>query len=136
MSFVNVISCGLSAGLLKAVRHVNCALAPHAGTPAITSRGMKEADVEQVADVLDSVLKLLVRLRDELGKKQAGAGKKDPAAYVLGGKEFRAFLEPTPAAADTDAPADRAAYKKEIEGIKRRVAEFVAKFPAPGLDEL
>ena len=99
---------------------------------------MKEADVEQVADVLDSVLKLLVRLRDELGKKQAG--KKDPSTYVLGGKEFRAFLEaPAPAGAaatGADAPVDRAEYHKALEDIKRRVAKFVAQFPVPGLDEL
>lgn len=91
---------------------------------------MKEADVEQVADVLDAVLKLLVRLRDELSVK-ATAGKKEPSAYVLGGKEFKAFLE-----ASGEVPAGRAEYQKAIADIKQRVAEFVAHFPAPGLEDL
>lgn len=89
--------------------------------------------MEQVADVIDSVLKLLVRLRDELSRKSAGAGKKDPSTFVLGGKEFKAFLE---APAATDAPADRAEYQKELGGIKERVIEFAGKFPTPGFDDL
>merc|ERR1711861_79425 len=38
------------------------------GTPALTTRGLKEADFEQIADMLDRLLQIGLEIQSEVGK--------------------------------------------------------------------
>lgn len=38
------------------------------GTPAVTTRGMKEADMEKIAEFLDRVLKIAIKIQEQSGK--------------------------------------------------------------------
>jgi len=39
------------------------------GTPAVTTRGMKESDMEKIADFIDRVIKVCVRIQQNAGKQ-------------------------------------------------------------------
>lgn len=38
------------------------------GTPAVTTRGMKEEEMEKISEFLDRVLKIAVRIQEKSGK--------------------------------------------------------------------
>lgn len=38
------------------------------GTPAVTTRGMKEPEMEKIAEFLDRVLKISVKIQEQSGK--------------------------------------------------------------------
>jgi len=76
------------------------------GSPALTSRGLKEADFKQVAAFLHEAVKISVRAQEKSGKELA---------------DFVKVL-------DTD---DQ--IKAEIHALKERVHQFSSKFPMPGL---
>ncbi|CAG9464908.1 unnamed protein product [Pedinophyceae sp. YPF-701] len=72
------------------------------GTPALTSRGMVEADFDVVADIVDKAIKITADI-----KKSGQAGTKV--------KEFHAYLE------QNDVP--------EIKALKAEVEQFAMNFP-------
>jgi glycine hydroxymethyltransferase len=74
------------------------------GTPALTTRGMKEADFEKVADMLHEVVQFCLRLQEKTGKP------------------IRAFKEGT----------NDEAFLAEVNAIKAKVHEFATGFPMPG----
>lgn len=79
------------------------------GTPALTSRNFKEADILQVADFLDQGLKLAV----EINKASSGPSLKD----------FKEKMHDT-------------VFKEKINELKLRVENFACQYPMPGLAEL
>lgn len=79
------------------------------GTPAITSRNMKEAEMEKLADFIDEALKIAIEIEMSL--------RCDEKASSL--KEFKAKLSQPDAGA-------------KIEKLSNTVEEFAAKYPMPG----
>ncbi|CAJ0585251.1 unnamed protein product, partial [Mesorhabditis spiculigera] len=78
------------------------------GTPALTSRGFKEADFAEVANFIDKVIKVLQKYKDQSGKTL---------------KDLKEFT-----ASSTD-------FQKEIATIADEVEKFTNKFDIPGNDE-
>eukprot|EP00808_Paulinella_micropora_P021819 g12005.t1 len=74
------------------------------GTPALTTRGFKEADFDKVAGLLDRVVKLSVAVQKEMEGKML--------------EEFK----------------ERIAKHKEIEAIRKEVHALSSSFPMPGFD--
>ncbi|EEB19819.1 serine hydroxymethyltransferase, cytosolic, putative [Pediculus humanus corporis] len=79
------------------------------GTPALTTRGMKEKDMEKVVDFIHKGL--------EIAKK----GQKISGPKLI---DFKKFI------------ASDALIMKEIENLKFEVAQFANDFPLPGLENL
>lgn len=78
------------------------------GTPALTSRNLKEIDMEQVAELLHKGIQLTL-------EAQVGSGNTV--------KDFKAKV-------DTDAE-----IRKKIEVLRAEVEVFASKFPMPGHDD-
>ncbi|WIA37530.1 hypothetical protein OEZ86_014437 [Tetradesmus obliquus] len=78
------------------------------GTPALTTRGFKEAEFVQVADFIDRAVKIAADCRD-----------KTPAPGKL--KEFKAYM-----AAEGEQRQDIAQLRQEVEAL-------ATSFPMPGL---
>lgn len=78
------------------------------GTPALTSRDLKEKDFLQVADFVDQGFKLAV----EINKASAGPTLKD----------FKDKMN------DPE-------FKQKLHDLKHKVEEFASKFPMPGLED-
>lgn len=76
------------------------------GTPALTTRGFKEAEIVRVVDWLDQLVKLGLKIQEKSGKKLV---------------DFRKTAE-----------EDRE-IKKEIDQVRAGVVEMAEKFPLPGL---
>lgn len=79
------------------------------GTPAITSRNMKEADTEQVVEFLHRGVTLSLDVQAQCGPTM---------------KEFKAKLVEDPE------------IQKKVAALKDEVETFALKFPLPGLEEL
>jgi len=79
------------------------------GTPALTTRGLKEADFEKVADFIDRGVKLTLEIMEGCGTTL---------------KEFKAKV-----AEDKDVRA-------KIDALQGEVEAFALSFPMPGLEEL
>lgn len=80
------------------------------GTPALTSRNFKEAEILQVADFVDQGFKLAVEINKACG----------PTATV---KDFAQKMH-----------SDE--FKLKIRNLKQRIEEFAVQFPMPGFDDL
>lgn len=83
------------------------ALAPggvRLGTPALTSRGLKEADMEVVAVFLDRAIRLAVEIQDTLKEKTL--------------KEFTEAI----------------GKNEKVAALQAEVEAFATKFPVPGID--
>jgi len=78
------------------------------GSPALTSRGLKEADFEQVVDFIHEGVQLTKKINPKAGK-------------LL--KEFKDFCK-------TDDE-----FKKESAELRSRIEAFAAKFSMPGFEE-
>nr|ACG44669.1 serine hydroxymethyltransferase [Zea mays] len=78
------------------------------GTPALTTRGLKEADIDQVVKLMDDALKLGKEISDKSGPKLV---------------DFKKLCH------------EDATFSKKIRELKERVAQFSTKFPLPGYDE-
>ncbi|WKX99347.1 hypothetical protein Q1695_014324 [Nippostrongylus brasiliensis] len=78
------------------------------GTPALTSRGLKEKDIEQVAEFIHEGLEILLRYQGQYGKTI---------------KEFKTFTE-----SNKD-------FLKDIDQLAQKVEAFSSKFDIPGNDE-
>lgn len=77
------------------------------GTPALTTRGLKEADIMKVADFIDKGLQLAIEVKAESGP-------------IL--KEFKAKLE------------DKK-FQEKLKALKEEVENFAMKFPMPGYED-
>lgn len=65
------------------------------GTPALTSRGMKEGDMKVIAGFLDRASKIAVRIQDTVGRQLVDFNKAaivDEELLALG-KEVKEFSE-------------------------------------------
>ncbi|XP_033172377.1 serine hydroxymethyltransferase, cytosolic [Drosophila mauritiana] len=80
------------------------------GTPALTTRGLAEQDIEQVVALIDAALKVGVQ-----AAKQAGSPKITDYHKTL---------------------AENVELKGQVEEIRKNVAQFSRKFPLPGLETL
>ena len=78
------------------------------GTPALTSRNLKEADFLQVADFIDQGFKLAV----EINKAAAGNTLKD-------------FKE----------KMNDETFKAKIKELKEKIEAFAVAYPMPGFDD-
>ncbi|KPM05555.1 serine hydroxymethyltransferase, cytosolic-like protein [Sarcoptes scabiei] len=78
------------------------------GTPALTTRGMKEDDIAKVADFLDQGIKLTLKIT-----------KNAPGKLL---KDFMATLK-------------KDEYQEEIAKLRGDVEAFARSFPLPGYDE-
>lgn len=78
------------------------------GTPALTSRSLKNTDFEYVIELLDEACSIALEAKAKSGKKLV---------------EFKATLE------------NDADIKNKIVGLKSKVNEFSLKFPMPGFDD-
>uniref|UniRef100_A0A5S6QZK6 Serine hydroxymethyltransferase n=1 Tax=Trichuris muris TaxID=70415 RepID=A0A5S6QZK6_TRIMR len=78
------------------------------GSPAMTSRNLKEADFRTVADFIHEGIKLTLRYQSEAGKSL---------------KEFRAFC------------GQNAELREQIGELRCKVQTFASAFPMPGIDE-
>lgn len=76
------------------------------GTPALTTRGFKEADIDQVVDFIDEAIKLALEI------------KKNASGTLL--KDFVAQMK---------APESVA----KLDELKNRIQDFAVKFPLPTL---
>ena len=79
------------------------------GTPAITSRNMKEGEMEILANFIDEALKIAIEVEMSL--------RCDEKASSL--KDFKAKLSQPDASA-------------KIEKLRNNVEEFAEKYPMPG----
>ncbi|EDW53005.1 GM12608 [Drosophila sechellia] len=80
------------------------------GTPALTTRGLAEQDIEQVVAFIDAALKVGVQ-----AAKQAGSPKITDYHKTL---------------------AENVELKGQVDEIRKNVAQFSRKFPLPGLETL
>lgn len=78
------------------------------GTPAITTRGLVEKDVEQVVDFIDKALKLAKEVSEISGPKLV---------------DFKKVLH------------ENADVKTKVASLKKAVADYSCQFPMPGLPE-
>lgn len=78
------------------------------GSPALTSRGLKEADFEKVVDFIHEGVQLTKKINPKAGK-------------LL--KDFKDFCK-------TDDE-----FKKESAELRSRIEAFAAKFSMPGFEE-
>ena len=76
------------------------------GTPAMTTRGMKEEDMKRVAELIDRITKLAV-------EAQGKAGGKKLAEFIV------AMEQPT--------------MSERLNAIRQEVEEFAQSFPLPGI---
>lgn len=79
------------------------------GTPALTSRNFKEADIEKVANFIDRGIKITVEAQEGCGSTI---------------KEFKAKLE------------QDESIKKKIAELRSEVEAFALSFPMPGHDDI
>ncbi|XP_053607089.1 serine hydroxymethyltransferase isoform X2 [Plodia interpunctella] len=77
------------------------------GTPALTTRGMKEADIDRVVDYIDRAVKIAQEIVKVSGPKIAN---------------FNKTIE------------ESAEFKDKINKLHNEVAQFSQTFPLPGLD--
>ena len=82
------------------------------GTPALTSRGFKESDMEKVAELMHECIELTIEV-----EKSNTSGKR----WLL--REFKAVL-------------DQDEWQKKISDIKSRVEEWAKHFPMPGFPDM
>ena len=78
------------------------------GTPALTTRGLKESDIESVAKYIVESFKIASDIQAKSGPKLVDFKR------VLNDPEF----------------------KERIDKLRNEVENFAGKFPMPGLDEL
>ena len=88
------------------------------GTPALTSRGMKEADIEQVAAFIEEGV--AITLAAQKGCETMVTSAATPSAGLKIFKEFLLSDEGT---------------KRSIEELKVKVEAFAEKFPMPGFED-
>ena len=79
------------------------------GTPALTTRGFKESDIDQVALFIDRAIQIAV-----------GINLKDPNQLL---KDFKASLKLEENA-------------KKIDELREEIEVFAAKFPMPGYESI
>ena len=84
------------------------------GTPALTTRGLVEKDIIQVAQYLDQA----IRLAAEINKSKDG---KDPTSITL--KEFKENMKQN-------------SFVKQSETLKQTIESFAAKYPMPGYENI
>ncbi|XP_076439940.1 serine hydroxymethyltransferase-like [Babylonia areolata] len=78
------------------------------GTPALTSRNLKEADIEKVVEFIHEAMELAKEVNSSCGP-------------LL--KEFKAKLE------------EDAGFAGKLKALKQKVEDFAVQFPMPGYDE-
>ncbi|XP_012551201.1 serine hydroxymethyltransferase isoform X1 [Bombyx mori] len=78
------------------------------GTPALTTRGLKEADIDKVVDFIDRALKIGLEIIKVSGLKLV---------------DFNKAIE------------ENAEFKKKIENLKEEVENYSKSFPLPGFDK-
>lgn len=78
------------------------------GTPAITTRGFVEKDIDRVVDFIDRGLKLAIEISAKSGPKLV---------------DFKRLIEE-----DSD-------VKGKVASLRNEVEEFCSKFPLPGYPE-
>ena len=78
------------------------------GTPALTTRGFKEADFEKVAEFIDRAVQCALAIKAET-----------PAPGKM--KEYNAYLEST------------GKNRADVVALRREVHDFAAAFPMPGV---
>ena len=88
------------------------------GTPALTSRGMKEADIEQVAAFIEEGVAITIA-----AQKGCEAMVRTAATPTAGLKIFKDFL------------LSDEGTKKAIDDLRTRVEAWADKFPIPGFDD-
>lgn len=79
------------------------------GTPALTTRGLREDDMVQVALFIDRAIQIALEIN-----------LSNPAQTV---KDFKANIK-----------LDQ--YAKKIEQLKEEIEEFASKFPMPGYESI
>lgn len=77
------------------------------GTPALTTRGMKEADIDRVVDYIDKALKLAQEITKVSGPKVA---------------DFNKTIE------------ESADFKAKIKSLKEEIENYSRSFPLPGFE--
>lgn len=77
------------------------------GTPALTTRGMKEADIDRVVDYIDKALKLAQEITKVSGPKVA---------------DFNKTIE------------ESADFKAKIKNLKEEIENYSRSFPLPGFE--
>ncbi|KAH9636381.1 hypothetical protein HF086_011238 [Spodoptera exigua] len=77
------------------------------GTPALTTRGMKEADIDRVVDYIDKALKLAQEITKVSGPKVA---------------DFNKTIEESPD------------FKAKIKNLKEEIENYSRSFPLPGFE--
>ncbi|RVE49632.1 hypothetical protein evm_005689 [Chilo suppressalis] len=75
------------------------------GTPALTTRGLKEEDIDKVVDYIDRALNIAKEIVRTSGPKLA---------------DFNKAIEETPD------------YKQKIESLRNQIENFSKTFPLPG----
>ncbi|XP_019869628.1 serine hydroxymethyltransferase isoform X2 [Aethina tumida] len=75
------------------------------GTPALTTRGLKEADIDMVVDFIDKGLKLAKKISDKSGPKLV---------------DFKSFVH--------------GEFKGEVSALRAQVEAFSHDFPLPGIE--
>lgn len=90
------------------------------GTPAITSRGMKETEMKKIAEWINRAVKAIKKFPFDYKtwKEAAYGNKRNPDKRKLLDKKFRECLSKS----------------KEIKQIAREIKNLCNKFPAPGID--
>lgn len=78
------------------------------GTPALTTRGLKEADIDQVVDYIDKALKIAQEITKVSGPKLA---------------DFNKTIE------------ENAEFKANIENLKDQIENYSRSFPLPGFEK-
>lgn len=78
------------------------------GTPALTTRGLKEADIDKVVDCIDRALQIAQDVVKISGSKLA---------------EFNKVVE------------ENAEIKTKIHNLKEEIENFSRTFPLPGFDQ-
>lgn len=84
------------------------------GTPALTTRGLQENDIIQVANYIDQAIQIAVKINQ-------GDGEKKPGSMTL--KEFKEAMK-------------RDEFKKSMHELKHSIESFAEKFPMPGFDDI
>lgn len=84
------------------------------GTPALTTRGLVEKDIIQVAHYVDQA----IRLAAEINKSKDG---KNPSSITL--KEFKENMKLN-------------SFANQIENLKQNIESFAGKYPMPGYEDI
>lgn len=90
------------------------------GSPALTSRGFKERDFAEIAEILHECVQIAVRINTAPPTNAPAAGA--PAATKTGAKLLKDFVE------------DMNREKDALDAVLNRVKTLARSFPLPGVD--